>query len=84
MLQCHRTKMGLAIALAAAISGCVLSDERIDLPWNVLADVQEPLRQALRYQTPYHWATAYAMMAAVLVGMSFMRTCSRDAERSAE
>jgi AGZA family xanthine/uracil permease-like MFS transporter len=49
-----------------------LADERIDLPWRVLAEVAEgPMAAALRYQTPYHWAAAYGMMAATLVGLSF-------------
>ncbi len=56
-----------------------LIDERIGLPWDVLADVQGPLVQALRYQTPYHWAAAYGMMALALVGLSFT-TQSRETE----
>ena len=49
-----------------------LPDERIDLPWRVLAEIAEgPMAAALRYQTPYHWAAAYEMMAATLVGLSF-------------
>ena len=56
-----------------------LIDERIDLPWRVLADVQGPLVGALRYQTPYHWAAAYGMMAITLLGLSFT-TPSRETE----
>jgi adenine/guanine/hypoxanthine permease len=51
-----------------------LFDERIDLPWRVLAEVadhRQAMFEALRYQTPYHWAAAYGMMAVTLVGLSF-------------
>ena len=53
-----------------------LADERIDLPWRVLAEIaekRESMVQALRYQTPYHWAAAYGMMGATLVGLSFAK-----------
>ena len=84
MILDGRMRSAAAYFLVAAIASLIggmhspLIDERIDLPWNALADVQGPLVQALRYQTPYHWAAAYALMAAVLVGLSF----SRDATRS--
>ena len=40
-------------------------------PWQVFA--QLPDRPELRCQSPYHWAAAYALSAAVLVGLSFFR-----------
>jgi AGZA family xanthine/uracil permease-like MFS transporter len=58
-----------------------LGDERIDLPWRVLAELQSPpetggpgpLAEAVKYQTPYHWAAAYALMALVLWGLGSRR-----------
>jgi AGZA family xanthine/uracil permease-like MFS transporter len=49
-----------------------LRNERIDLPNNVLAHVRETapaFTEALRYQTPYHWAGAYALVALALLGL---------------
>ena len=68
------------IAAVASLFGVMhspLVDERIDLPWRVLARVAEDPRglfEALRYQTPYHWAAVYAMMALTLVGLSFAKS----------
>src|SRR5262249_37912922 len=47
-----------------------LPDERIDLPWSVMTQVPEQYREAVRYQTPYHWAGAYVLTALVLMGLS--------------
>jgi AGZA family xanthine/uracil permease-like MFS transporter len=64
------------VAAACAFFGVMhspLPDERIALPWHVLAEIAEgkgAMVAALRYQTPYHWAAAYGMMAATLLGLS--------------
>lgn len=58
------------VAAVAAFLGIIhspLGDERIDLPWRVLSSLDEPFRAAITYQTPYHWAAAYLLMAALLV-----------------
>jgi AGZA family xanthine/uracil permease-like MFS transporter len=47
-----------------------LPDEKIDLPHNVLAAVPPEFQEAVRYQTPYHWAGAYALMALLLLGLA--------------
>ncbi len=48
-----------------------LPSERIDLPWHVLEQVPKEFQAAVQFQTPYHWAAAYALVAALLVGLSF-------------
>jgi AGZA family xanthine/uracil permease-like MFS transporter len=61
------------IAGLCALVGIVhspLPSERIDLPWNVLAQVPAEFAAAVRYQTPYHWAAAYGLGALLLVGLS--------------
>ena len=45
-----------------------LTDAAIDLPPNVLAQVPDAFQEAVKYQTPYHWAGAYAL-AALLLGV---------------
>jgi hypothetical protein len=50
-----------------------LPDERIDLPWRVLAQMPVEFQSAVRYQTPYHWAAAYGLVAALLVGLLYGR-----------
>jgi AGZA family xanthine/uracil permease-like MFS transporter len=66
------------IAAVCTLFGIIhspLPDEKIDLPWRVLALFAEaPLdafAEAVRYQTPYHWAAAYALTALGLFGLSF-------------
>lgn len=63
-----------AIAGVCALFGIIhspLGDERIDVPWRVVGELATgPLAEAVRYQTPYHWAVAYGLMAAVVVGLS--------------
>jgi AGZA family xanthine/uracil permease-like MFS transporter len=50
-----------------------LPDERIDLPWRVMAQVPEAFASAVRFQTPYHWAAAYGLSALMLLGLSLDR-----------
>jgi AGZA family xanthine/uracil permease-like MFS transporter len=57
----------LAVAGVCSLVGIIHSpfaDARIAWPWDVLAD----LPGSARYQTPYHWAGAYALMA-ILAGL---------------
>lgn len=49
-----------------------LADEQIGLPARILAQVQPNFQEAVRYQTPYHWAGAYALMALLLLGLAWM------------
>ncbi len=40
-----------------------LRSEVIDLPTRVLAQIPETFQEAVRYQTPYHWAGTYGLLA---------------------
>jgi AGZA family xanthine/uracil permease-like MFS transporter len=64
----------LLIGAACAFFGVIhspLGQERIDLPWRVLASMEgSPFVEAVRYQTPYHWMAAYLMMAVTLFGLA--------------
>ncbi len=63
----------LLVAAGFAFFGVIhspLSPEKIGLPWDVLAAVPEKYAAAVKYQSPYHWTAAYALMAAVLWGLS--------------
>lgn len=63
------------VAAGAALLGIIhspLPDERIDLPWNVLSDIGSAYHQAATYQTPYHWAASYVLMALVLFALALV------------
>jgi AGZA family xanthine/uracil permease-like MFS transporter len=65
-----------AVAGACALFGVIhspLPAERIDLPGRVWAQVPEPFQAAAQYQTPYHWAAAYAVVALLLAGLTLAR-----------
>jgi AGZA family xanthine/uracil permease-like MFS transporter len=59
-----------------------LPSERIDLPWRVLAQVPSEFQAAVRYQTPYHWAAAYGLVAVLLVGLSYHKEKKELAAKS--
>src|SRR5262249_40444556 len=44
-----------------------LRNEQIDLPRRVLGQIPEVFQEAIRYQTPYHWAGAYALVVLLLL-----------------
>jgi AGZA family xanthine/uracil permease-like MFS transporter len=61
----------LLIAAACSLFGIMHSpfvNPRIDLPQTVIAD----LKGAAQFQTPYHWAAAYTLMAALVAGIGLM------------
>jgi AGZA family xanthine/uracil permease-like MFS transporter len=62
------------IAALCAFFGIIhspLQAEQIDLPWRVMEQLQAtPFREAVRQQTPYHWAAAYGLVALLLAGLS--------------
>ena len=64
----------LAVAGGCAFFGIIhspLGQEKIDLPWNVVAAVRAtPFKEAVAFQTPYHWAAAYVLMALMLLGLA--------------
>ncbi|HKI37351.1 MAG TPA: hypothetical protein VKA46_36190 [Gemmataceae bacterium] len=64
----------LGVAGVLALFGVIHSPLRgspIDWPWDVYRWL--PDRPEVRCQSPYHWAAAYALAAAVLIGLSFFR-----------
>jgi adenine/guanine/hypoxanthine permease len=65
-----RSALYFALAGVFAFFGVIhspLPSEQIGLPWNILAMVPGAFADAVRYQTPYHWAAAYAGMALLLL-----------------
>jgi AGZA family xanthine/uracil permease-like MFS transporter len=76
LLDGHLRKSAAYLLLAGvcALVGIIhspLPESPIAWPWDVYAKM--PSEAALRCQSPYHWAGAYALAAAVLVGLSFFR-----------
>jgi AGZA family xanthine/uracil permease-like MFS transporter len=73
-----------AVASAAAFFGVIhspLPDERIGLPATVLSRLAEdanPFVDAVRYQTPYHWAAAYGLAALVLIVLIWVRPAGEN------
>jgi CPA2 family monovalent cation:H+ antiporter-2 len=69
--QLARSAVYLAVAGVCALFGIIhspLPSAPIDLPGHVLAQLPEDAR--FRCQSPYHWAGAYALSAALLLGLS--------------
>jgi len=67
-----RSAFYLLIAAVFAFFGIIhspLPDEKIGLPWHVLAEVPPQFTEAVRYQGPWHWSTAYGLMALLLMGL---------------
>jgi AGZA family xanthine/uracil permease-like MFS transporter len=64
------------IAGLCALVGIIhspLPDEQIDLPWRVLAQLPTEFQVAVRYQTPYHWAAAYGLVAGLVMVLSYSK-----------
>jgi adenine/guanine/hypoxanthine permease len=72
-----RAALYCVVAGLCALVGIIhspLADERIDWPWAVLGALAgSEYREAVRYQTPYHWAAAYALMAGLLLALGWRR-----------
>jgi AGZA family xanthine/uracil permease-like MFS transporter len=72
-----RLRMAAGYMLAGAVFaffGVIhspLAPEKIGLPWDVLAAVPKEFEAAVRYQSPYHWAAAYGLMAGILMGLDW-------------
>ncbi len=47
-----------------------LRSEQIDLPQRVLGQVPPAFQEAIRYQTPYHWAGAYGLVVVLLLALA--------------
>ncbi len=65
-----RAAFYFALAGVFALFGVIhspLRNEQIDLPRRVLGQIPETFREAVRYQTPYHWAGAYGLVVLLLL-----------------
>src|SRR5262249_37016646 len=68
-----RAALYFAVAGVCALFGIIhspLPDEQINLPHEVLKQVPEEFRKAVAYQTPYHWAGAFALVVVLLLARS--------------
>jgi AGZA family xanthine/uracil permease-like MFS transporter len=71
-----RSALYFAVAGLFAFFGVIhspLPSEQIGLPWDILEQVPKAFAGAVRYQTPYHWAAAYAVVAALLLLLGLTR-----------
>jgi AGZA family xanthine/uracil permease-like MFS transporter len=79
MLIDGRLRASAAYFAVAAVGACFgvihspLPDARIGLPGQVLRLVPDGFREAVKYQTPYHWAAAYALVALLLADLALAR-----------
>jgi AGZA family xanthine/uracil permease-like MFS transporter len=72
-----RSAAYLLVAGGCALVGIIhspLADSAIGLPHQVLAQVPAEFTEAVRCQTPYHWAGAYALAALLLAVLSLFPT----------
>jgi AGZA family xanthine/uracil permease-like MFS transporter len=77
----RRSAAYLLFAGLCALFGVIhspLKSSPIAWPWDVYA-AMEPRKDAILCQSPYHWAAAYALAAAVLVALSFFRDPEKPA-----
>jgi AGZA family xanthine/uracil permease-like MFS transporter len=61
-----------ALAGLASFFGIIhspLANEQIGLPWHIMPQVTPGFQEAVRYQTPYHWAGAYGLVVLLLLGL---------------
>jgi AGZA family xanthine/uracil permease-like MFS transporter len=64
------------VAAVCAFFGIIhspLPSEQIGLPSNLLGQVPPVFQEAVRYQTPYHWAATYALLALLTLALSLER-----------
>jgi len=47
-----------------------LGDETVGFPWAILASIDKPFFDAVKVQTPYHWASGYLICAGLLLLLS--------------
>jgi AGZA family xanthine/uracil permease-like MFS transporter len=65
-----RAAFYFALAGVFALFGVIhspLRNEQIDWPPRVLGQISESFREAIKYQTPYHWAGAYGLVVLMLL-----------------
>ncbi len=76
-----RAAVYFAFCGGCALMGIIhspLKDEQINLPPQVLALVSKPFQEAVRYQTPYHWAAAYGLVVLLLLGLAGLQRRSEE------
>jgi AGZA family xanthine/uracil permease-like MFS transporter len=72
-----RAALYFALAGVFAFFGIIhspLRNEQIDLPARVLAQVSASFREAVTYQTPYHWTGAYGLVVIILLTLALFPT----------
>jgi AGZA family xanthine/uracil permease-like MFS transporter len=77
-----RAAVYFAIAGALALVGVIhspLRDEQVGLPGRVLEQVSPAFRDAVRFQTPYHWAAAYGLVVVLLLVLAAVSRAGREA-----
>jgi AGZA family xanthine/uracil permease-like MFS transporter len=70
-----RAAFYFAVAGVCALFGVIhspLRSEQIDLPSRVLGHIPPSFQEAIRYQTPYHWAGAYGSIALMLLALAMI------------
>jgi AGZA family xanthine/uracil permease-like MFS transporter len=75
-----RAALYFALAGVCALFGIIhspLRSEQIDLPPRVLSQIPEAFQEAIRYQTPYHWAGAYGLVVILLLLLFMLTPASR-------
>ncbi len=75
-----------AIAAGCTLVGIIhspLPAETVGLPHAVLAAVPPLFQEAVRYQTPYHWAGAYGLIVVVLALLEVVRPKEKERELAA-
>jgi adenine/guanine/hypoxanthine permease len=80
-----RAAFYFALAGLFALFGVIhspLPTERIDWPGHVLEQIPPSFREAITYQTPYHWAGAYALVVLMLLGLALAPGKSRENKAS--
>jgi AGZA family xanthine/uracil permease-like MFS transporter len=84
-----RAAIYFGVAGVASLVGLIhspLPDEQIGWPWKVLSEVPPAFQEAVRYQTPYHWAASYGIVVMVLLGLAFWPSekaaCRNGVEKS--
>ncbi len=68
--QLNKASCYCLVACLFAFFGVIhspLGDESIGFPWSVIAKVEKPFLEAVRVQTPYHWAGGYLLCSGLLV-----------------
>lgn len=73
-----------AVAALCAFFGIIhspLPDEQIGLPGQIISQVPTTFAHAVRYQTPYHWAAGYTLVALLTVTLGWIRPAKGVHER---